>query len=254
MKKIIIGNWKLNLDHLEAIQLLQKLNYSIEEDKEEKIDIVVSPSHTSLRSIQTIIDTDKLNIQLSAQDVSQFSEGPYTGEVSSHQLNKLNVSYCIVGHSERRIEFNENDEIINKKIHNLISEDITPIICVGESLEQRNNDQYLDHISNQIDAAVKGLRKDKVNNLIFAYEPIWAIGTGEVASAIDVVEVLSMVKEKISEKPFYDSDTVRFIYGGSVTPDNSHELLNSKIIDGALVGGSSLSVEKFVKIINSIDL
>jgi len=254
MKKIIIGNWKLNLDHLEAIQLLQKLNYTIEEDKEEKIDIVVSPSHTSLRSIQTIIETDKLNIQLSAQDVSQFSEGPYTGEVSSHQLNKLNVNYCIVGHSERRVEINESDEIINKKIHNLINDDITPVICFGETLEIRNKNQYLDHISKQIDSAVKGLRKDKVDNLIFAYEPIWAIGTGEIASLVDTVEVLSMVKEYISEKPFYDKEKVRFIYGGSVTPDNSTELLNSKIIDGALVGGASLDVEKFVKIINSIVL
>ena len=254
MKKIIIGNWKLNLDHLEAIQLLQKLNYTIEEGKEEKIDIVVSPSHTSLRSIQTIIDTDKLNIQLSAQDVSQFSGGAYTGEVSSYQLNKLNVSYCIVGHSERRIEFNENDEVINQKVHNLVKEGITPIICFGETLEQRNSNQYLEHITNQINSAVKGLRKDKVENLVFAYEPIWAIGTGEVASLVDAVEVMSMVKENISEKPIYDSDSVRFIYGGSVTPDNSSELLNSKIIDGALVGGASLDVDKFVTIINSIDL
>tara|TARA_B100001996_G_scaffold344784_1_gene300770 strand:- start:937 stop:1701 length:765 start_codon:yes stop_codon:yes gene_type:complete len=254
MKKIIIGNWKLNLDHFEAIQLLQKLNYTIEDNKEEKIDIVVSPSHTSLRSIQTIIDTDKLNIQLSGQDVSQFSEGPYTGEVSSHQLNKLNVSYCIVGHSERRIEFNESDEVINKKIQNLISDDITPVICFGETSEQRNNNNYLDFISNQINSAVKGLRKDKVNNLIFAYEPIWAIGTGEVASLVDAVEVLSMVKENISQKPFYHNEKVRFIYGGSVTPDNSAELLNTNIIDGALVGGASLDVDKFVKIINSVNL
>tara|TARA_B100000902_G_scaffold211451_1_gene201061 strand:+ start:1157 stop:1921 length:765 start_codon:yes stop_codon:yes gene_type:complete len=254
MKKIIIGNWKLNLDHLEAIQLLQKLNYTIEEEKEEKIDIVVSPSHTSLRSIQTIIDTDKLNIQLSAQDVSQFSEGPYTGEVSSHQLNKLNVKYCIVGHSERRVEFNEGDELINKKIHNLISEDITPVICFGETLEVRNKNIYLDYILNQINLAVKGLRKDKVDNLIFAYEPIWAIGTGDVATLENVIEVLSMVKEYISEKSFYDSEKVRFIYGGSVTHDNSAELLNSKIIDGALVGGASLDIDKFVKIISSIDL
>tara|TARA_B100001250_G_scaffold37008_1_gene29571 strand:+ start:2533 stop:3297 length:765 start_codon:yes stop_codon:yes gene_type:complete len=254
MKKIIIGNWKLNLDHLEAIQFLQKLNYTILEDKEEKIDIVVSPSHTSLRSLQTIIDTDKLNIQLSAQDVSQFSEGAYTGEVSSYQLNKLNVSYCIVGHSERRTEFDESNEVINKKVHNLVGKGITPVICFGETLEQRNNNQYLDHISNQINSAVKGLRKDKVTNLIFAYEPIWAIGTGEVASVVDAVDVLSFIKEKISEKPFYDKDKVRFIYGGSVTPDNSYELLNTKIIDGALVGGASLDVNKFIKIINSIDL
>ena len=207
-----------------------------------------------MRSIQTIIDTDKLNIQLSAQDVSQFSGGAYTGEVSSYQLNKLNVSYCIVGHSERRIELNESDEAINQKVHNLVSEGITPIVCFGETLEQRNSNKYLEHITNQINSAVKGLRKDKVENLVFAYEPIWAIGTGEVASVVDAVEVLSVVKENISEKPFYDSDSIRFIYGGSVTPDNSSELLNSKIIDGALVGGASLDVDKFVTIINSVDL
>ena len=116
------------------------------------------------------------------------------------------------------------------------------------------SNKYLEHITNQINSAVKGLRKDKVENLVFAYEPIWAIGTGEVASVVDAVEVLSMVKENISEKPFYDSDSIRFIYGGSVTPDNSSELLNSKIIDGALVGGASLDVDKFVTIINSVDL
>ncbi len=254
MKKIIIGNWKLNLDHLEAIQLLQKLNYTIEEGKEENIDIVISPSHTSLRSIQTIIDTDKLNIQLSAQDVSQFTGGAYTGEVSSRQLNKLNVSYCIVGHSERRIEFSESDEAINKKVHNLVNEGITPVLCFGETLEQRNSNQYLEHITNQINSAVKGLRKDKVDNLVFAYEPIWAIGTGKVASVEDAVEILSMIKENISEKPFFNNNNVRFIYGGSVTPDNSAELLNSKIIDGALVGGASLDVDKFVRIIESIEL
>ena len=254
MKKIVIGNWKLNLDHLEAIQLLQKLNYTIEEDKEEKIDIVISPSHTSLRSIQTIIDTDKLNIKLSAQDVSQFNEGAYTGEVSSQQLSKLNVKYCIVGHSERRAEFDESDETINKKIHNLIDKGITPVICFGETLEQRSSNKYLEHITYQVDSAVKGLRKDKVDNLVFAYEPIWAIGTGEVASILDSVEVISMVKENVSEKSFYNKEKIRFIYGGSVTPNNAAEILNSKIIDGVLVGGSSLDVDKFVTIVNSINL
>ena len=254
MKKIVIGNWKLNLDHLEAIQLLQKLNYTIEEDKEEKIDIVISPSHTSLRSIQTIIDTDKLNIKLSAQDVSQFNEGAYTGEVSSQQLSKLNVKYCIVGHSERRAEFDESDETINKKIHNLVDKGITPVICFGETLEQRSSNKYLEHITYQVDSAVKGLRKDKVDNLVFAYEPIWAIGTGEVASILDSVEVISMVKENVSEKSFYNKEKIRFIYGGSVTPNNAAEILNSKIIDGVLVGGSSLDVDKFVTIVNSINL
>ena len=254
MKKIIIGNWKLNLDHLEAIQLFQKLNYSLNTDIDEKISIVVAPSHTSLRSIQTIIDADKLNIFLSSQDVSMFNDGAYTGEVSAHQLAKLNISYCIVGHSERRQHFNETDEFVNVKVNNIINKEITPIICFGESNDQRADGNYMDFLINQIENSTKGLRKDKVDEIIFAYEPIWAIGTGQNASLQDIVEVISKVKEFISEKSFFNEEKMKFIYGGSVSPDNSYEILNSKIIDGALVGGASLDVDKFIKIIESVDL
>jgi triosephosphate isomerase len=254
MKKIIIGNWKLNLDHLEAIQLFQKLNYSLNTDIDEKISIVVAPSHTSLRSIQTIIDADKLNIFLSSQDVSMFNDGAYTGEVSAHQLAKLNISYCIVGHSERRQHFNETDEFVNVKVNNLINKEITPIICFGESNDQRADGNYMDFLINQIENSTKGLRKDKVDEIIFAYEPIWAIGTGQNASLQDIVEVILKVKEFISEKSFFNEEKMKFIYGGSVSPDNSYEILNSKIIDGALVGGASLDVDKFIKIIESVDL
>jgi len=254
MKKIIIGNWKLNLDHLEAIQLFQKLNYSLNTDIDEKISIVVAPSHTSLRSIQTIIDADKLNIFLSSQDVSMFNDGAYTGEVSAHQLAKLNISYCIVGHSERRQHFNETDEFVNVKVNNLINKEITPIICFGESNDQRTDGNYMDFLINQIENSTKGLRKDKVDEIIFAYEPIWAIGTGQNASLQDIVEVISKVKEFISKKSFFNEEKIKFIYGGSVSPDNSYEILNSKIIDGALVGGASLEVDKFIKIIESVDL
>ncbi len=254
MKKIIIGNWKLNLDHLEAIQLFQKLNYSLNTDIDEKISIVVAPSHTSLRSIQTIIDADKLNIFLSSQDVSMFNDGAYTGEVSSHQLAKLNISYCIVGHSERRQHFNETDEFVNVKVNNLINKEITPIICFGESNDQRTDGNYMDFLINQIENSTKGLRKDKVGEIIFAYEPIWAIGTGQNASLQDIVEVISKVKEFISKKSFFNEEKIKFIYGGSVSPNNSYEILNSKIIDGALVGGASLDVDKFIKIIESVDL
>lgn len=254
MKKIIIGNWKLNLDHLEAIQLFQKLNYSLNTDIDKKISIVVAPSHTSLRSIQTIIDADKLNIFLSSQDVSMFNDGAYTGEVSAHQLAKLNISYCIVGHSERRQHFNETDEFVNVKVNNLINKEITPIICFGESNDQRTDGNYMDFLINQIENSTKGLRKDKVDEIIFAYEPIWAIGTGQNASLQDIVEVISKVKEFISKKSFFNEEKIKFIYGGSVSPDNSNEILNSKIIDGALVGGASLDVDKFIKIIESVDL
>ena len=254
MKKIIIGNWKLNLDHLEAIQLLQKLNYSLEVNIEDKIDIVIAPSHTSLRSLQTIIDADNLKIKISSQDVSAYIEGAYTGEVSALQLSKLNITHSIIGHSERRIVFNETDETINLKVHNAVNNNLVPIVCFGESEEQRDTNAYLSYILNQVNIAVKGLRKDKVEEIIFAYEPIWAIGTGKVASVENAIEVISSVKQEISTKPFYDEEKIRFIYGGSVSPTNASELLNTKIIDGVLVGGASLDVDKFVQIIKSVKL
>ena len=254
MKKIIIGNWKLNLEHLEAIQLLQKLNYSLEVNIEDNIDIVIDPSYTSLRSLQTIIDADNLKIKISSQDVSAFIEGAYTGEVSALQLSKLNITHSIIGHSERRTVFNETDETINLKVHNAVNNNIIPIVCFGESEEQRDTNEYLSYILNQVNIAVKGLRKDKVEEIIFAYEPIWAIGTGKVASVENAIEVISSVKQEISTKPFYDEEKIRFIYGGSVSPTNASELLNSKIIDGALVGGASLDVDKFVQIIKSVKL
>ena len=254
MKKIIIGNWKLNLDHLEAIQLLQKLNYSLEVNIEDKIDIVIAPSYTSLRSLQTIIDADNLKIKISSQDVSAYIEGAYTGEVSALQLSKLNITHSIIGHSERRIVFNETDETINLKVHNAVNNNLIPIVCFGESEEQRDTNAYLSYILNQVNIAVKGLRKDKVEEIIFAYEPIWAIGTGKVASVENAIEVISSVKQEISTKPFYDEQKIRFIYGGSVSPTNASELLNTKIIDGVLVGGASLDVDKFVQIIKSVKL
>ena len=254
MKKIVIGNWKLNLDHLEAIQLLQKLNYSLDVNIEDKIDILLAPSHTSLRSLQTIVDADSLKIQISSQDVSAYSEGAYTGEVSAMQLQKLNITYSIIGHSERRLVFGESDELINLKVHNAVNNNLVPIVCFGEPEENRSSNNYLPYLLNQVNLAIKGLRKDKVNEIIFAYEPIWAIGTGKVASVENTIEVLSTVKKEISNKPFYDEEKTRFIYGGSVSPTNASELLNTKIIDGVLVGGASLDTDKFVQIIKSIKL
>jgi len=254
VKKIIIGNWKLNLDHLQGIQLLQKINYSLEKNIEEKIDIVLAPSFTSLRSLQTVISTDNLKIKLSSQDVSMYDDGAYTGEVSASQLKKLNIDYAIVGHSERRLHFNETDSHVNIKIQKLLDNAITPILCFGESLEDRSQGLYLDFIKNQINEGLKGVRKDKVNKLVLAYEPIWAIGTGEVASIEDIVEVLDYVKNLLSEKQYYSDEDIKFIYGGSVSSDNSTEILNTKIVDGALVGGASLDADKFVDIIKSVNL
>ena len=254
MKKIIIGNWKLNLDHLEAIQLLQKINYSLPEDIEENIEIVLSPSFTSLRSLQTVISSDKLKIKLSSQNVSQYSSGAYTGEISAAQLKKLDIEYAIVGHSERRTLFNEVDSVINDKVNRLIDSEIVPIFCFGESIDERKSGTYLNFIENQINEGLKGLRKDKVKKLVVAYEPIWAIGTGEVASLENIVEVLDYVKNIINKKPFCNDDNIKFIYGGSVSPDNAEDILNSKIVDGALVGGASLDANKFLDIIKAVEL
>ncbi len=254
MKKIIIGNWKLNLDHLEAIQLLQKINYTLPKNIEDQIEIVLSPSFTSIRSLQTVISSDKLKIKLSSQNVSQFASGAFTGEVSASQLKKLEIDYAIVGHSERRTLFNEVDSEINIKVNKLIDSDIVPIFCFGESTEERKNGSYLTFIENQINEGLKGLRKDKVRKLIVAYEPIWAIGTGEVASLEDIVDVLDYVKNIISKKPFFNNDIIKFIYGGSVSPDNAKSILNLSIVDGALVGGASLDAIKFVDIIKAVEL
>ena len=254
MKKIIIGNWKLNLDHLEAIQLLQKINYSLPEDIEENIEIVLSPSFTSLRSLQTVISSDKLKIKLSSQNVSQYTSGAYTGEISAAQLKKLDIEYAIVGHSERRTLFNEVDSVINDKVNRLIDSEIVPIFCFGESIDERKSGTYLNFIENQINEGLKGLRKDKVKKLVVAYEPIWAIGTGDVASLENIVEVLDYVKNIINKKPFFNDDNIKFIYGGSVSPDNAEDILNSKIVDGALVGGASLDVNKFLDIIKAVEL
>ena len=254
MKKIIIGNWKLNLDHLEAIQLLQKINYSLPEDIEENIEIVLSPSFTSLRSLQTVISSDKLKIKLSSQNVSQYSSGAYTGEISASQLKKLDIEYAIVGHSERRTLFNEVDSVINDKVNRLIDSEIVPIFCFGESIDERKSGTYLNFIENQINEGLKGLRKDKVKKLVVAYEPIWAIGTGEVASLENIVEVLDYVKNIINKKPFFNDDNIKFIYGGSVSPDNAEDILNSKIVDGALVGGASLDPNKFFFFFKAVEL
>ena len=248
MKKIIIGNWKMNLDHLQAIQLLQKINYSLSENIHEDIDIVVAPSHTSLRSVQTVIDTDNLSIQSSAQDVSEYNLGSYTGETSSLQLNKLNIDYCILGHSERRSLFLETDEVINTKLKNLLKINITPIICIGETEEDRNQSIQIDKCLSQIRRIFKGVRKDAINECIIAYEPIWAIGTGIVAQPENASEILEEVKKYLLNNNFL-IEKFRFVYGGSVTKSNAKDLMNEESINGLLVGGASLDPDEFIDII-----
>tara|TARA_B100001123_G_scaffold418961_1_gene523572 strand:+ start:438 stop:1196 length:759 start_codon:yes stop_codon:yes gene_type:complete len=248
MKKLIVGNWKLNLDHLEAIQLLQKINYSLPDGIETSIDIVIAPSHTSLRSIQTVIDADNLSIQLSAQDVSAFDNGAFTGEVSSYQLKKLNVTWCIIGHSERRQNFDETDEIINKKLSLLLNSEIKPIICIGETQDQRNAGKQVDVCLKQVQEIFKNIRKDRLHDVAIAYEPVWAIGTGVNADPEDTKEVVKEVIDYLDSKSF-DIDKFRFLYGGSISPDNTEMYINDDNFSGLLVGGNSIVPDKFVEIL-----
>jgi triosephosphate isomerase len=248
MKKLIVGNWKLNLNHLEAIQLLQKINYSLPEKIYDEIDIVISPSHSSLRSVQTVIDIDQLSIQSSAQDVSQYGNGAYTGEVSSLQLSQLNIKWCIVGHSERRIHFSETNQIVNTKLKNLLKNNIKPIVCIGESEDERISQKHLQTCLVQVKEIFKGIRKDSVGDIAIAYEPVWAIGTGQVAKPEDAEEILGAVRSFIEQNSF-NIENFRFLYGGSVNAGNAKELINTQNIDGFLVGGSSLDSEEYVNII-----
>ena len=248
MKKLVVGNWKLNLDHLEAIQLLQKINYSLAEKIFDEIDVVIAPSHTSLRSVQTVIDTDKLSIQSSAQDVSLYNTGPYTGEVSSLQLSKLNIGWCILGHSERRNYFSETNEVVNKKLKNLLKNNMKVIVCIGESEDERLSQKHLETCLDQVKEIFKGIRKDSLSEIAIAYEPVWAIGTGQVAKPEDAGEVLGAARQYFVDNSF-SVQSFRFIYGGSVNTGNVKELISTQNVDGFLVGGASLDSEEFINII-----
>jgi len=248
MKKLVVGNWKLNLDHLEAIQHLQKITYSLPEKIYDEIDVVIAPSHTSLRSVQTVIDTDNLYIQTCAQDVSQYTTGAYTGEVSSLQLSKLNIDWCILGHSERRNYFSETNEIVNNKLKSVIKNDIKAIVCIGESEHDRLSEKHLETCLSQVREIFKGIRKDSISEIAIAYEPVWAIGTGQVAKPEDAEEILGAVRVYIKENSF-NIENFRFLYGGSVNTENAKDLINTHNVDGFLVGGSSLDSEEYVNII-----
>ena len=248
MKSFIIGNWKLHLDHLQAIQLLQKINYSLPENVYDDLNVIIAASHTSLRSVQTVIDADNLLIKSAAQDVSQYDLGSYTGETSSLQLSKLKIDYCIIGHSERRILFQETDDLINSKLKNLLKQNIKPIVCIGEKVEDRSNNLQIDKCISQIKDVFKGVRKDSINEVVIAYEPIWAIGTGDVAQPEDASEILYEVKQYFYDNRF-DITKFSFVYGGSVTKQNAKGLMNEQAVNGLLVGGASLNSNEFIDII-----
>jgi triosephosphate isomerase len=249
-KPVIAGNWKMHHDHFVAIQVVQKLSYRLEEEDFEASDVVICPPFTDLRTLQTIIDADRLRIRLGAQNCFWEDEGAFTGEVSPPMLKKLNVQYVIVGHSERRQLFGETDEGVNLKAKAVMKHAMTPIVCVGETLEEREADATAARVTSQTNAAFAGVKAADAASCIVAYEPIWAIGTGRNATPQDANDTIAVIRGAVRD--LYGAETadaIRIQYGGSVKSGNIKQLMAMPEIDGALVGGSSLDPDEFARVI-----
>ncbi len=249
-KPLMSANWKMNHDHLVAIQVVQKLVARLRDGDYKAVDVSVHPPFTGLRSLQTLIEADNLDIVLGAQNCHWEESGAYTGEVSAGMLSRLNVAYVIVGHSERREHFGETDEMVNRKARAVLEAGMTPIMCVGETLEEREAGEEEDKVRGQIQAGFEGLSEEQVAGMVVAYEPIWAIGTGETATADDAQTMCAMIRSVVSDSSGDDAGrSLRVQYGGSVKPDNAAELMEQADIDGALVGGASLDPDDFAQIV-----
>ncbi|HEY2301338.1 MAG TPA: triose-phosphate isomerase [Acidimicrobiales bacterium] len=248
---LISGNWKMHHTHLEAIATIQKLSYLLNREDYEAVDVSVHPAFTALRSLQTVLDADRIPIYLGAQNCYWETEGAYTGEVSPTMLAKMAVSYVIVGHSERRQIFGETDDDVRKKAAAVLAAAMTPIVCVGETLEQRQAGDTSATCCGQVAGALAGLSAAQVSGLVIAYEPIWAIGTGEVATPEDAQATIAGIRDEVARgHGEAAAEGVRIQYGGSVKPANIAELMAEADIDGALVGGASLDADEFAQIIH----
>jgi triosephosphate isomerase len=249
-RPIVAANWKMYKTHLEAIQAVQKLGYLLDDDDTSKVEVVIAPPFTALRSVQTLIESDKLPFGLGAQNVYPDDQGAFTGEVSPVMLEALKVGYVIVGHSERRQLFGEDDAFVNKKVRAVIAHGMTPILCVGETLEERDADGTESKVTQQVRRAFDGVDAAAAATAVVAYEPIWAIGTGRNAEPADAGRVVEVIRSTLASK--YDdavAASVRVQYGGSVTPGNIRGFMAHPEIDGALVGGASLDPEDFALIV-----
>ncbi|BFU45909.1 triose-phosphate isomerase [Krasilnikovia sp. MM14-A1004] len=248
-RPIIAGNWKMNLNHLEAILLVQKLAAGLPEQTLAEVEVVVLPPFTDLRSVQTAIDGDKLQLGYGAQDVSPHTGGAYTGEISGGMLAKLGCTYAVIGHSERRQYHNEDDALVNAKIKAAFAAELTPIFCVGEGLEIREAGDQVSHVLAQVDAGLDGLKAEQVKQTVIAYEPVWAIGTGKTATPEDAQEVCGAIRARLTERHGAEvGEAVRIQYGGSVKAANAAAIMAQPDVDGALVGGASLDADEFVGI------
>ncbi|MFD8808330.1 triose-phosphate isomerase [Streptomyces sp. NPDC059597] len=251
---IMAGNWKMNLNHLEAIAHVQKLAFALADKDYDAVEVAVLPPFTDLRSVQTLVDGDKLKIRYGAQDVSEHDSGAYTGEISGSMLAKLKCSYVLAGHSERRQYHHETDEIVNGKVKAAFRHGLTPILCVGEELDVREAGDHVAHTLRQVEGGLKDVPADQAENVVIAYEPVWAIGTGKVCGSDDAQEVCGAIRGKLAELYSQEvADKIRIQYGGSVKAANVAEIMAKPDIDGALVGGASLDADEFVRIVRFRD-
>jgi len=254
---LMAGNWKMNLTHSEAVALVQKLAWVLADKKHDytRTEVVVVPPFTDLRSVQTLVDGDRLAIRYGAQDVSTHDAGAYTGEISAAMLARLGCSYVVVGHSERRAYHGEDDAEVNAKARQAVSAGMTPLVCVGEGLDVRRAGEHVSYTLAQVDGSLAGFKPKEIASLVVAYEPVWAIGTGEVATPDDAQEVCAAIRGRIRETAGDDAaDGCRILYGGSVKPGNIAGIMVQADVDGALVGGASLQADEFGGICRFYDM
>jgi triosephosphate isomerase len=252
---LMAGNWKMNYNHLEALGLVQKMAFALKDADYDAVEVVVLPPYTDIRSVQTLVDGDRLRIGYGAQDLSSHEKGAYTGEVSGPMLAKLGCSYVIIGHSERRQYHGEDEPLINAKVKAAFGSEIIPILCVGEGLDVRKAGEHVSHTLAQLDGALEKIPADQAGTIVIAYEPVWAIGTGEVATPQDAQEVCAAIRTRLAELYAGElADRVRILYGGSVKSGNIAGIMAQPDVDGALVGGASLDAAEFVKICRYRDL
>jgi triosephosphate isomerase len=254
---LMAGNWKSNVNHQEAVVLVQKLAWTLQDKKHDpaKAEVAVIPPFTDIRSVQTLVDGDRLTIRYGAQDVSEHDGGAYTGEISAAMLAKLGCAYVVVGHSERREYHGETDAVVNTKAAKTLAAGMTPIVCVGEGLEVRQAGEHVAYTLAQIDGSLAGFTPEQVAGLVVAYEPVWAIGTGEVATPEDAQEVCAAIRGRLRETAGDEAaDACRVLYGGSVKAANIAGIMAKADVDGALVGGASLQAEEFGGICRFYDM
>ncbi|MDR0433039.1 MAG: triose-phosphate isomerase [Bifidobacteriaceae bacterium] len=253
---LMAGNWKMNLDHTQAIAVVQKLAWALADANHDfsTVEVAVIPPFTDLRSVQTLVDADKFSILYGAQDLSMYDAGAYTGEISGAMLARLGCTYAVVGHSERRQYHGETDEIVGAKAVAAFRHGLVPIICVGEGLDIRSERRHVPYTLAQIDGCFADLDADQAAQAVVAYEPVWAIGTGEVATPADAQEVCGAIRRRLAELYNHQvAGAVRVLYGGSVKSSNVAAIMAQNDVDGALVGGASLDPEEFAKIVRFSD-